>query len=116
MPLQTWSGATPISSNKRITKETCNCRITLSFALMRGRVTHQSYGSLCASRTEETAVSLGAAGWRRITHYIKEQDLELNCNQQGNGLEKAMRDTVLSWQFFLLDLQVSAVVGGSSPK
>lgn len=60
MPLQSQSGATPISSNKRITKETCNCHVTLSLALRRGRATSRSHVSLSASRTEGTAVSLGA--------------------------------------------------------
>lgn len=92
MPLQSQSGATPISSNKWITKETCNCHITLSLALRRGRATSQSYTSLSASRTEGTAVSLGAAGRRRITPCIKaEQELELSCTQLGNGLEKGAR-------------------------
>jgi len=71
MPLQSQSGATPLSSNKRITKETCNCHVTLSLALRRGRDTSQSYVSLRASRTGGAAVSPGAEGWRRITLCIK---------------------------------------------
>lgn len=96
MPLQSQSGATPISSNNWITKEACNCHITLPLALRKGRATSQSYTSLSASRTEGTAVSLGAAGRRRITPCIKaEQELELSCTQSGNGLEMSARDIPL---------------------
>lgn len=88
MPLQTQSGASPTSSNKRITKEACNCHITLSFALRRGRVTSQSYVSLSASRTEGTVVSLGAAGWRRITHYKSREGFGVKLQSAGEWFGK----------------------------
>lgn len=115
MPLQTYSGSSPVSSNKKITKETWICHITSSFAWRGGRAPCQS--QLPSELQEQKELPVWGQQDGGGSHTIKaEQHLERNCNQQGNGLEKAVRGTILSWQFSLLDHQASAVIRGSSPK